>query len=173
METDNTQVPIAGDFTINIWAKDLGTEIVSAFEATLDFNDDLFLLQDIRFGEALGNGIDSFQSFFPSEDSLLISEISLISDADLSLIQAGDEILLASIDMTRISQITSSLTLNNLLVIGNNARLLDLDAVSPITISNPVQSVSSPSMFSLTFLGLLLFMVGSKHMDVDFKELRQ
>ena len=75
--------------------------------------------------------------------------------------------------MTRNSQITSSLTLNNLLVIGNNARLLDLDAVSPITISNPVQSVSSPSMFSLTFLGLLLFMVGSKHMDVDFKELRQ
>lgn len=174
LEAADTSVASGEQIGLQLWARDLGTEIVSGFELDVNFNSSLMGFDNSLFGDALGNGIDSLQDSLQRSGSINLAEISFLSDAELEGLQSNGgsrvDVLLASLFFTgsSVGIAEFSLSFDPVFggVFGSGATDLTFDLPSqPILIE--VQAalaapVSEPNQFAMILMMLISLVVAAK-----------
>ena len=104
-------VHLGNSTSVDILISGLGSEVVAAFDFDLTYDDAIITATGVNFGPYLGDGLpNSFQSFVLSPGMVDVAEVSLLSDADLDLLQP-DSFALATILFDTLAVGESDLTL--------------------------------------------------------------
>jgi hypothetical protein len=165
LETDVSSVFLGEQIDVNIWIRDLGSELVSAFSLDLLVDTSLVSVNAAGslFGDKLGGGIDSIQDVFDFGGIINVAELSFLLDAELDLLQqvAGtrEDFLLATLvfDTAALGVANFSLDFDPLFggVVGEAGVLLNselpLQALQVAIVARPINPVPVPST-----LGMLL-----------------
>ena len=72
-------------------------EIVAAYDLDIAYNPSIVTATAVSFGSLLGGPVNSFQSAIGTSGLIDLAEVSLLSDADLALLQGAGPITLATL----------------------------------------------------------------------------
>lgn len=104
LETDSNQVFSGEQVILQLWARDLGSDIVSGFDLDVNFEQNIVGFDSQVFGDALGDGIDSVQDAVQAGGAINLAEVSFLSDAELESLQSNGagrvDVLLARLFFT-------------------------------------------------------------------------
>ena len=104
--------------TVDLWARDLGTDVVSGFDADLVFDPAALSFQSASFSSLLGDGIDSIQDATDFGNSINLAELSFLFESDLSALQSGADFILASVTFVIGQAGLTQLSISNSMVSG-------------------------------------------------------
>lgn len=101
---------IGQTLSYDVWVKDVGSEIVTAYDIDLAYDTSILSLSSVVFGNGLnlGNLLDSFQF---SSGTVKVNEFTYLPDANLLAAQANDFVLF-TLGFTGLAAGTSNLTMS-------------------------------------------------------------
>ena len=154
-----SQSVVLGDSVlVDIVVSDLGGEIVSAYDLDIAYDAAILSAVSVTFGPSLGNEalFEVFSDFDLSMPGLVdLAQLSLLSDANLLLLQGGDSVVLATLEFATLEMGVTSLDFTFDMfndIKGLNALQLDIDAVA-----GDVSVIPEPHASLLFALGVVLF----------------
>ena len=172
LETNSLTLNQQENFTVELWARQLNSEIISAFSLDIAFDENNLQIQQVSFADELGAGLDSLQSETTTTGLSMLSELSFLSDIELNQLQNGDSVRLAVLEFRTLFAGTTSLSINNVNTIGSNFMPLMASVAPPLEISIEAQAVSAPKISLLLFLALALLSFNSRLFKTDYRSLR-
>lgn len=115
-----TVVTSGSSYSVDIVVSDLGSEIVSAFDLDISYDSALLNATGYSFGGMLGdwnffetiNNDDYFADPFAVAGLVDLFEVSLLSDAELAILQGGGPVTLATITFDAIADGNMELAFN-------------------------------------------------------------
>ena len=85
LQSSSNSVDIGESITLEVWASDLNPDLVAAYDFDLSFDSSVVSYVSASFSNFLGNDdLLSFTSIIDSFESVNVSELSLLSDFELS-----------------------------------------------------------------------------------------
>jgi hypothetical protein len=165
LEGTSPEVEVNNWIDIQVWVRDLNTDIISGFDIDITFDDSVLTFDESSFGTLLGDNINSFQSTVLTGNTINVAEVSLLFDSELQLLQASSDFMLASLRFwgTAVGLGGASITMTD--VVGENFTSLQVDIgqfFSITVIPDPSRQVPEPSSWTLGLIALLLMILHTK-----------
>lgn len=150
LDTTDSSPSVGDNFTLTIGAQSR-SDIISAFDLSLNYDDSRFGWVGTSFTDALGL---SWDYEYNGADSINFGSLSLLTDDELSLWQFSDALVLAEVTFTALTAGTSGFTLSSNELVGSLGELLTptLPDTLFVSVSGPSQQVPAPPTFALMIL---------------------
>ncbi len=87
-------VAVGDQAIVDIWARDLVNEQIGAFDVTVGFAPAILSAIGVQFYSSLGGISEVISDLIPFSDSVQVSEVSLLPQEDLALLQPGPDLML-------------------------------------------------------------------------------
>ena len=157
LESSHTSSSLNQQITIDVWARDLGSDVVSGFDIDIAFDSAALSFQSAFFSPLLGNGIDSLQDTVNLGNSLNLSELSFLFESELSALQSGSDFVLASLTFV-VSQVgLTQLSIVDSLVTGADPFSAAFEgSANTLSINVAAAQVPEPASIFMLLAGLFI-----------------
>lgn len=118
LETSTTNPAHNSVFSIDIWARNLGTDIVSGFDIDIHFDSNALVFQSASFSSLLGDGIDSLQDALLQGSVINLAELSFLFEDQLNALQNGTDFILGSLTFAASELGSTAISLSDAFVTG-------------------------------------------------------
>lgn len=156
LETTTLNLSQNQQFTIDLWARGVGTDVVSGFDVDISIDNAAVLFQSATFSSLLGDGIDSIQEVTDSGSIINLAELSFLFEDELLALQGGADFILVSftflVDQIGSAQISIS---NSLLTGADTFSAAFSGSANSLTFDISAAQVAEPQTGLLFVLSLL------------------
>lgn len=149
--------------TIDLWARDLGSDVISAFDVDIGFDPAVMTFQTASFGSLLGSGFDTFPDTLDYGNHINIANFSLLTVPELDTLQNGADFILGSLSFlvnqassTQVSIIFSEITTESTITGDINFASFLGDKTS-LTFNNAASSTQVPTPNILVLISFGFF----------------
>jgi hypothetical protein len=166
LEPGSQNVSPGDAVSVDVVLSDLGGEVVSAYDLDVTYDPGVLAATDVLFTTALGDELAfPFPEVFNGSDLSVagvvdLAQLSILSDDELSALQGGDTVTVATLAFDAVGAGTSDLgfvfdALND--VKGRDGAVLPLDVSgASVTVGTPETPIPEPGAAALFALGGLL-----------------
>ena len=142
-------------FTIDLWARDLGTNVVSGFDMDIGFDNTAILFQSASFGSLLGDGFDSIQDVVNLGSVINLAELSFLFESDLFALQGGADFILGSLTFVANQTGTTQISIFDSMVTGADPFTTTFSGqANSLTFNVASAQVPEPASWLLFFFAL-------------------
>ena len=178
LESSSTSALVGEELVVEIWVRDLASSVLSSFDMDVQFDAGLVQFEQTYFGALLGDNINSFQDANLSANSINLAELSLLSEADLEVLQSSSgsriDFMLAELNFTALAQGLAAFELSVDPLFGGLFDALGNDIPfnlpaqpSQFTVqASPIQ-VSEPNVIGLMLSLIGIFLVCRKESQIS------
>jgi len=150
-------VGLGNPVTVDVWVRDLGGEIVSAYDLDILYDATLVNALGVSFGSGLGDAatFEVLESFDVDTPGIVdLAQVSLLSDADLLGLQGGDEVRLGTLVFETLAEGTTTLAFHFDAV--NDIKGANAVILAVVGEEGSIEVIPEPSTGLLVGLGLML-----------------